>query len=92
MKSPQVLLVAALLATAPAMALAHAHENYHPPCGVAAGGLPDPDETQACLASRYQPPKPKPRPVAAPAANSTVGPVDSSAPQTPSAASPQPTH
>jgi hypothetical protein len=43
----------------------------HPiqPCGWANGSLPDPAETQRCLAQRYQPPKPKtvdPPPVTGP--------------------------
>ena len=81
----------ALAAGSPTLALAHAHESSHPPCAVSAGGLPDPMETQACLASRYQPPKPRPAPTP-PAAKSKLGAVDSSASSTPSSAAPQPTH
>ena len=38
----------------------HHAQSAGSPCGVGAGGLPDPAETQRCLAARYKPPKPKP--------------------------------
>ena len=47
------------LAVAPGVALAHAHDTSHPPCGLDAGGLGDPAQTQRCLAERFKPPKPK---------------------------------
>lgn len=59
---PAALLVLALSTTAMARGGYH-HEGESasgPPCGVGAGGLPDPAQTQRCLAQRYQPPKPKP--------------------------------
>jgi hypothetical protein len=45
------------------------------PCGVAAGGLPDPGEIQRCLAARFKPPKPKPS--AAPAPSNAATPSTS---------------
>jgi hypothetical protein len=41
------------------------------PCGFVGGGLPDPAQTQRCLAERYKAPKPKPRgpPSNAPSSN-----------------------
>jgi hypothetical protein len=36
------------------------HAESIPPCGWSNGGLPDPAQTQRCLAERYKPPKPKP--------------------------------
>ena len=92
MKYVAIPVLFALAAVTPTLASAHAHESWHPPCGVGAGGLPDPTETQACLASRYQPPKPKAAPAPPPPAKTSVGPVDSSASATPSSASPQATH
>jgi hypothetical protein len=53
-----------------------ARGGYHraaasaPPCGVAAGGLPDPGQTQRCLAERYKPSKPQPG-APSPASNAT---------------------
>jgi hypothetical protein len=39
---------------------ARSHPTSGEPCGWTKGSLPDPAETQRCLASRYKPPKPKP--------------------------------
>jgi hypothetical protein len=38
------------------------------PCGFVGGGLPDPAQTQRCLAERYKAPKSKPRSGSTPAA------------------------
>jgi hypothetical protein len=56
-------LLAALLFAAPGVATA-ASDHAAPPCGWSGGALPDPGQTQRCLASRYKPPKPKPPPEA----------------------------
>ena len=72
----KTLAVSLALAAAPALALAHAHESSHPPCGAAAGGLPDPAETKRCLAERFKPAKDKPpAPAPAPPAPSTTEPT-----------------
>ena len=50
----------AVLMTAPSLAIADDHQRSStPPCGWKGGGLPDPADTQRCLAERYKAPKPK---------------------------------
>ncbi len=60
------MLALALASTAAARGGYHHEQSAAPPCAAAAGGLPDPAETQRCLAERFKPPRPKPS--AAPAA------------------------
>jgi hypothetical protein len=53
------LLIAVCLA-APSLALGEDHQRSSPPpCGWKGGSLPDPADTQRCLAERYKAPKPK---------------------------------
>jgi hypothetical protein len=51
----------AMLCAAPSLALADDHQarSSAPPCGWKGGALPDPADTQRCLAERYKAPKPK---------------------------------
>jgi hypothetical protein len=55
-----------LLAASPGAALARGGDHRlvladaGPPCGVGAGGLPDPAQTRRCLAAQFKPPKSKP--------------------------------
>lgn len=54
------------------------HEVSSPPCGWSKGSLPDPAETQRCLAERYKPPKakaPAANPPAQPSANAEIAPT-----------------
>jgi hypothetical protein len=49
-----------VLMAAPSLALAEDHQKSSPPpCGWKGGSLPDPADTQRCLAERYKAPKPK---------------------------------
>ena len=67
----------AILCAAPHLAFAEDHHvSSAPPCGWKGGSLPDPADTQRCLAERYKAPKPKPpshSTDAGPAANATDG-------------------
>jgi hypothetical protein len=69
-------ILTAILCAAPHLAFAEDHHaaSSTPPCGWKGGSLPDPADTQRCLAERYKAPKPKP-PIrstdARPAANAT---------------------
>jgi hypothetical protein len=67
------LLVASLILAPTAVTAAGAYmpkpAHLIAPCGWSSGSLPDPAETQRCLAQRYQPPKARtvnPSPAAAP--------------------------
>jgi hypothetical protein len=65
-----------VLCTAPCLAFAEDHHTSGSAelCGWKAGSLPDPADTQRCLAERYKAPKPKPpshSTDARPAANAT---------------------
>lgn len=51
---------------------AQSHPAPDQPCGWKGGSLPDPAETQRCLAARFKSPKPKPP--AMPAANAAATP------------------
>jgi hypothetical protein len=58
-------LILLALAAQPALARGGYHQDGEllaaaQPCGVAAGGLPDPAQTRRCLADRFKAPKPKP--------------------------------
>jgi hypothetical protein len=68
----------AVLAAAGAAVPARAAQ---PACGFVGGGLPDPGQTQRCLADRYKAPAPKP------AAGSATAPASAPAPAPSNAAS-----
>jgi hypothetical protein len=54
--------VIAVLCAAPCLASAENHgSGSAAPCGWKAGSLPDPADTQRCLADRYKAPKPRPQ-------------------------------
>jgi hypothetical protein len=63
----------AVLCAAPSLAFAEDHRasSSAAPCGWKGGSLPDPADTQRCLAERYKAAKPKPpsHPTAAPPAS-----------------------
>jgi hypothetical protein len=61
-----------------------------PACGFVSGGLPDPAQTQRCLAERFKapPPKPSPRPKPAPASAPAPSNAESSSAPPPSATPP----
>jgi hypothetical protein len=63
----------AMLMASPAAARGgyHRAQSAGWPCGVAAGGLPDPAETQRCLAAPYKPPAPKPSTAPSPSNTAT---------------------
>ncbi len=63
----KVTILTAILCAAPYLAFADDHRaaSSAPPCGWKGGSLPDPADTQRCLAERYKAPKPKaPEPTA----------------------------
>ena len=68
----------AVLCAAPGLAFAQDHHSSSAaPCGWKGGSLPDPADTQRCLAERYKAAKPKPanQPAGArPAANDAATP------------------
>jgi hypothetical protein len=71
----KVTILTAILCATPYLAFAddrHALSSA-PPCGSSGGGLPDPADTQRCLAERYKAPKPKTPPSSAPQPPSTSG-------------------
>ena len=59
-----------------------------PACGFVGGGLPDPGQTQRCLADRYKAPTPKPPAGSAPAPATAPAPAPSNAASSKGAASP----
>ena len=65
----------AIICALPHLAFAEDHQRSSaPPCGWKGGSLPDPADTQRCLAERYKSPKPKaPEPAAPPQQPSTNG-------------------
>jgi hypothetical protein len=74
MHTVKATILIAFLMTAPTLALADEHQRSSaPPCGWKGGSLPDPAETQQCLAERYKTPKPKAPPPSAPQSPSTNG-------------------
>lgn len=79
MQIPKAAILIAVLCAAPNLAVAEDHPSRSsaPSCGWKGGSLPDPADTQRCLAEHFKPPKPKPpqaRAPSPPAAN-TVGPA-----------------
>jgi hypothetical protein len=74
-----IAMIAVLCAAAPCLAFAEDHRasSSAAPCGWKGGSLPDPADTQRCLAERYKAAKPKPanQPAGArPAANDAATP------------------
>ena len=68
-------ILTAIFCATPYLAFADDHQarSSAPPCGWKGGSLPDPADTQRCLAERYKAPKPKAPPSTAPQPPSTNG-------------------
>ena len=61
MRIVRAALLTGVLVAGPCAAFADDHpaRSSAPPCGWKGGSLPDPGDTQRCLADRYKAPKPK---------------------------------